>query len=111
MVEYDLALCYGVIVSFDKIQELEEVLTAEEFDEVFESYSRCLNQWTNEDYFIGTYTELNQNGVDFVYPITELSAPSSDDKDLIDFKQFFDEHNLGKLIDWKPKLMLINFCY
>ena len=43
MVDYDLALCYGIVVSDDKIQELKVGLTGEEYDEMIEKDSRYIN--------------------------------------------------------------------
>lgn len=111
MVDYSLSLCYGIIVSVDKMEEIKEVLTGEEYDEVIDNYSRCINSWTGGDYFIGVMVELAESETDFVYHVSEFTIPSDDDEDLIDFKRFFNEHDLWEFIDWKPELLLINFCY
>lgn len=111
MVDYSLALCYGIIVSVDKMQEFHGMLTDEEYDEVMDNYSRCINSWTGDDYFIGIMSYLSECETDFVYRVSTLSIPSNDNKDLIDFKRFFDEHNLWNLICWEPELLLINFCF
>lgn len=111
MVDYSLSLCYGIIVSVDKMEEIKEVLTDEEYDEVIDNYSRCINSWIGDDYFIGVMVELAEGETDFVYHTSEFTIPSDDDEDLIDFKRFFSEHDLWKFIDWKPELLLINFCF
>lgn len=111
MVEYNLSLCYGIIVSSDKMQEIKEVLTDEEFDEVMDNYSCCINSWTGDDYFIGIMCNLRESETDSVYRVSTFSTPSDDDEDLIDFKRFFNEHNLWKFICWEPELLLINFCF
>ena len=111
MVDYSLSLCYGIIVSVDKMEEIKEVLTDEEYDEVMDNYSRCINSWTGDDYFIGVMVKLAESETDFVYHTSEFTIPSDDDEDLIDFKRFFSEHDLWKFIDWKPELLLINFCF
>ena len=111
MIDYSLALCYGIIVPFDKIQEFKEVLTNEEYDEIIDNYSRCINSWTGDDYFIGIMSYLSESETNFVYRISAFSAPSDNNEDLINFKQFFDKHNLWKFINWKPELLLINFCF
>lgn len=111
MVDYSLALYYGIIVSVDKMEELKEVLTDEEYDEIMDNYSRCINSWTGDDYFIGVITEFAENETNFVYHVSDFAVPSDDDEDLIDFKRFFSEHNLWKFIDWKPEILLINFCF
>lgn len=111
MIDYSLKLCYGIIVSDEKILELKEVLTDEVYDDLLDYYSMCINSWVGGDFFIGVMKYIPSSDSDFVYPISEFTVPSDDDEDLIKFKRFFTEHNLWKLIDWKPKLMLINFCY
>lgn len=111
MVDYSLALCYGIIVSVDKMEEFKEVLTNEEYDEILDNYSRCINSWTGDDYFIGVMVEFTESETNFVYHVSEFTIPSNNDKDLIDFKRFFSEHDLWKFIDWKPELLLINFCF
>lgn len=111
MVEYSLNLCYGIIVSVDKMEEIAEVLTDEEYDEVMDNYSRCINSWTGDDYFIGITTKGVESETDLVYRVSEFTIPSDNDEDLIDFKRFFDKHDLWKFIDWKPELLLINFCF
>lgn len=108
MIEYSLALCYGIVVSVDKMEEIQEVLTDEEYEEMIDNYSRCINSWTGDDYFIGVITELTESETDFVYRISKLAIPH---EDLINFKHFFSKHDLWKFIDWKPELLLINFCY
>ena len=111
MIDYRLALCYGIIVSVDKMQEFKETLTDDEFDEMMDNYSCCVNSWTGDDYFIGIIHVLSESETDFVYRVSNFSIPSDDDEDSINFKQFFDEHNLWELISWEPELLLINFCY
>ena len=111
MIDYSLALCYGIVVSADKMKEIKEVLTDEEYDEVLDNYSRCINSWTGDDYFIGIMSEFAESETDFVYRVSEFAIPSDDDEDLIDFKRFFNKHDLWKFIDWKPELLLINFCF
>ncbi len=111
MIDFSLNLCYGIVVSADKMEEIKKVLTDEEYNEVIDNYSRCINSWAGDDYFIGIMVELAESETDFVYHVSEFTIPSDDDEDLIDFKRFFDEHGLWKFIDWKPELLLINFCF
>lgn len=111
MIDYSLALCYGIVVSANKMEEIEKALTDEEYDEMIDNYFRCINNWTGDDYFIGIVTKVLKSETDFVYHISEFTIPSDDDEDLIDFKRFFNEHDLWKFIDWKPELLLINFCF
>lgn len=57
MIDFSLNLCYGIIVSADKMEEIKEVLTDEEYDEMMENYAYCINSWTGDDYFIGIETK------------------------------------------------------
>ncbi len=111
MIDYRMALCYGIIVSADKMREIEEALTDDECNELMDNYSRCIDSWTSEDYFIGVSDDLSRTSVDNVYYVSDFVAPSDKDENFIDFKNFFDEHDLWKFIDWTPELMLINFCF
>ncbi len=111
MIDYRLAICYGIIVSADTAREIEEVLTnEEEYDEAM-NYLHCINTWTGEDYLIGIENGLAESETDSVYRVSDFTVPSDDDEDLISFKHFFTEHDLWKFIDWKPELLLINFCF
>lgn len=111
MIEYELTFCYGIIVSSEKIEEIRESLTDYESDEFVDKYSRCINSWAGDDWFIGVMGTLPQTATDSVYYVSNLSIPTDDDEDLINFKRFFDKHNLWKLISWEPELLLINFCF
>ena len=93
------------------MEEIKEYLTDDKFDEFVDNYSRCINSWIGEDWFIGIIKDLPETAIDSVYHVSALSIPTDDNKDLIRFKQFFDEHDLWSFIDWKPELLLINFCY
>lgn len=111
MVDFSLNLCYGIVVSEDKMEDIEEKLTDEQSDELNDNYARCINTWTGGDYFIGVSKFLSEDGVDFVYPVNSFLTNPFTEKDLADFKNFFDTHDLWSFIDWKPELMLINFCF
>lgn len=111
MINYSLALCYGIIVPADKIQEFKQVLTNKEYNMILDYYSCCINCWTGEDYFIGIMTNLTGDRINLVYHVPEFTIPADNNEELIEFKHFFTEHDLWKFIDWKPELLLINFCY
>ena len=109
MVEYDLCYCYGIIVSCDKIQEMEKAMSDEDSDTFADWWSRSVDAWINGDYFIGIYSNINGN---LIYTLSELPVlDNEDNEEMIKFKQFFDKNNLWEFIDWKPELMFINFCY
>lgn len=112
MVDFSLNLCYGIVISEDKMEEIEEKLTDEQSDELNDNYARCINIWTGGDYFIGVSTFLDSNESSYVYPISSLSNPfNENNEELVNFKKFFTVNNLWSLIDWKPELLLINFCF
>ena len=111
MVDFSLNLCYGIIVPAEVIEDIQSNLTDEESDELIDKYARCINSWTGGDYFIGLSSFLNEDGIDFVYPIIPHFLNPFTEKDLADFKNFFETHNLWGFIDWKPELLLINFCF
>ena len=111
MVDYSLALCYGIVVSADKMEEIKKVLIDEEYDEMMDNYSLCVDSWTGNDYFIGVIMEWAESETSFVYRAPDFTIPSDNDEYLINFKRFFSEHNLWKFIDWKPEVLLINFCF
>ena len=111
MIDFSLNLCYGIVVSADKMEEIKKALTDEEYDEMIDNYSRCINSWTGDDYFIGIVTKVLESETDCIYSISHFTIPSDNDEDLIDFKRFFNKHDLWKFIDWKPELLLINFCF
>ena len=37
MIDYSLAFCYGIVVSVDTMEEIKEVLTDEEYDEMMDN--------------------------------------------------------------------------
>lgn len=111
MIDFSLNLCYGIIVPADKMEEIKKALTDEEYDKMIDNYSRCINSWTGDDYFIGIVTKALESETNCIYSISNFTIPSDDDEDLIDFKRFFNKHDLWKFIDWKPELLLINFCF
>ena len=112
MVDFSLNLCYGIVIPEDKMEDIKANLTDEQCDELMDNYARCIDSWSGGDYFVGVSSFLDSNETGFVYPITSLSNPfNENDEELIDFKRFFTVHDLWSLIDWKPELMLINFCF
>lgn len=114
MVEYELALCYGIIVSADKMEEIKAALTDEEYDELLDNYASHINAWIDGgNYFIGLTDYLYPTNDELVYRLSDLPpTPFGDnDEDLIKLIQFFTALDLWKFIDWKPERMIINFCW
>jgi hypothetical protein len=111
MVDFSLNLCYGIVVPAEVIEDIQSNLTDEQYDKLIDNYARCINNWVGEDYFIGLSSLLSEDETEFVYPITSHFLNPFTEKDLADFKNFFETYNLWSFINWKPKLMLINFCF
>ena len=105
MVEYDLCYCYGIIVSCDKIQEIEGAMSDEDSDTFVDWWSRSVNAWINDDYFIGIYRSIDNN----IYPLSELPVlDNEDNEEMIKFKQFFDKNNLWK---WRKFRYVAGSCF
>jgi hypothetical protein len=116
MVDEEMAVCFGIIVSVNVIEDIENKLIKndkitedeeEVINEFIDNYTRCINTWTGEDYFIGIYHSLRDSNI---IPISNFSSIFTN-KETTNFKEFFDKYKLWDLINWKPELMLINFCY
>lgn len=112
-IDYSLKLCYGVIISDKVIEKINQIL--EEFDDFYDNFVNQIDSWTGGDYFIGTTVCINSNGDSFIREIDEnfleFTKRVAIQKELENFIQFYDSHNLKEYFDWKPKLYLINFCY
>ena len=112
-IDYSLRLCYGVIIPEEVMNKMYEVL--EDFDDFHDNFANQINSWTGEDWFIGISICINSDGDSFIKEIDEnfleFTKRVAIQKELENFIQFYDSHNLKEYFDWKPKLYLINFCY
>ena len=98
--------CQSCLFNYEKLLiKTDDII----INEMMENYSRCINSWTGDDYFIGIIDYFSESETSFVYHVSTFSVPS--DEELISFNDFFDEHDLWRFVDWKPNLLLINFCY
>lgn len=112
-IDYSLELGYGVIVSDKVVEKIIQI--SEEFDDFLDNFVKQLNSWTGGDWFIGITTCVDSSGDSFAREIDEnflaITKHVAIQKELEEFIQFYDSHNLKECFDWKPKLYLINFCY
>lgn len=106
MIDYDLCVGYGVVVSAEKYEELINAITDPTAE--FELFMRPVNQWTNKEFFIGCTQTLDCSG-SFYCEVDTFENLAIQDYD--DFLEMMDKNNLWKIIDWKPTLQLINFCF
>ena len=104
MIEYDVCVCYGVIIS-DKIAEQLQLNWDEDY---YEKYVRCINAWTcDKGWFFGITKSvaLEDNPVML---LNNISIP----KFKIDkLERIVYKDELGEAINWDPKYYIINFCY
>ena len=111
-IEYSLEFCYGMIVSEEVMNEIQEVLY--EFDIFQDYYARQIDCWCGGDWFVGITVE--SLGEDLVHEMDSDFLTTSIKETITgtpwkEFSEFYDDHNLNEYFDWKPKLYLINFCY
>ena len=110
MIEHDLALCYGVIIPVYTKEEIEHNLTEDALDDFLDLYSRCINSWIGDYYFVGIINDLEEQE-DFVYSISDFLPPTEKDKVVIEFRDFFYKNNINRFIKWEPQFLLINFNF
>lgn len=109
--DYSLRFCYGIIVPEETMNEVYKVL--KDFDDFYDNFANQVNSWTGGDWFVGVSKYLNSDLDSFVQEVDKnfFEIDTSMLEDLGNFLQFYDDHNLKKYFDWKPKMYLINFCY
>lgn len=110
MIEHDLALCYGVIIPVETEREIEKSLSEDALDDFADLYSRCINSWIGDDYFVGIINSFAEQE-DFVYSVSDFVLPSEEDENVIEFRNFFYKNNLERFIKWEPQFLLINFTF
>ena len=104
MVEYDVCICYGVMISDEMAKQLQD-----KWDEdYYEQYVRCVNAWTcDKGWFFGLTKSIAL--VDKpVMLLNNISIPKFkiDELERIIYKNGFEE-----ALNWDPKYYIINFCY
>lgn len=105
MIEYDLSVCYGVMIPKEVEEELRNNWDADFYDD----YVRCVNAWTcDEGWFFGLTKSLYPEDKPIIDPSTALNIPKFE----IDrFERLIYEWKLEELVNWNPKYYIINFCY
>lgn len=102
MVEYDVCVCYGVMIPDEVAERLRE-------DEDYEDYVHCVDAWTGDKgWFFGLTKSLSLEENEPVIALTDVNIP----KFKIDrFEKFIYKEKLEEVVNWNPKYYIINFCY
>lgn len=107
-VESRVSVCYGVIVSDETMKKIDNFLTDEEWDDMFDDeWFIELNSWIGGDYFLGIEKYLGN--LETPLPIENLFNIS--DEEIKEFEAKLEKVSWRNFIDWKPKKYLINFVY
>lgn len=108
----EIVVCYGIIISIDKIEEIQETIEEEEYIDLMDNdWLRCINGWTGDDYFLGVQVSLNS---DLETPLLLEDIDKLLDnslKKLKTFESILEKAPWKNLICWDPKKYLINFIY
>lgn len=122
-VEYELNLCYGVILSERDGDELDKTLEeyllddpdkkqGEVYDDFHDLYFKYLNSWCGEERFLGIICYMPSTMIEGVYEVDGLRIAEIQN-DVKNFYCFLEKHNLADLVlkyFQDPKRYLINFC-
>ena len=101
MIDYDMCVCYGVMIS----DEVKEQLCRYWSGDYYEAYVRDVNAWTNSE---GTFFGLTKSITNSVLPLNDIDIPKyKRDK----FEELIYKEKLEQLVNWNPKYYIINFCY
>lgn len=103
MVDYDVCICYGMVISDEVAKQLQE------WDEDFyDQYVRCVNAWTcDKGWFLGL-TESVELADAPVMLVNSISIPKFK---INKFEQTIYKNGLEERISWNPKYYIIEFCY
>lgn len=105
MIEYDVCVCYGVMIP----NEVEQQLRNNWDEDYYEDYVRCVNAWTGDKgWFFGLIKSLSLEENEPVIALTDVNIP----KFRIDrFEKFIYKEKLEEVVNWNPKYYIITFCY
>ena len=103
MIEYDVCICYGMIISNKVAEQLQK------WDEDFcERYIRCVNAWTGDKgWFLGL-TESIRLTDNSIMLLNNVSIPKFK---INKFERIIYKNGLEEGINWDPKYYIIEFCY
>lgn len=115
-VEYSLGRCYGIIITKETRNLIEEKIANEAKilgeNESFtawecEQFCPTIDSWDDDgSAFLGAVKYLD--GYSFIYSMDNLAI---EECEINKFKAFCDKYKLWDCFEWKPKNYLINFCY
>lgn len=105
MVEYDVCICYGVMISDELARQFCNNWDAD----YYENYVHCVDAWTcDKGWFFGLTKSLTRQKEEPVIAISDINIP----KFQIDrFEKLIYREKLEEIVNWNPKYYIINFCY
>lgn len=104
MVEYNLCVCYGVIIPNEVAEAFQNNLTGDFCDK----YLHCIDAWTNDKgWFFGIVESMSLKDKTIIAP-EDIHIPKFEINKL---EHLIDEMILGEITNWDPKYYVINFCY
>lgn len=118
MVEYGIAIGYGIIVDSETMQNIYNHIemsypNSDKYDEVCDTFCDLWNleidSWGDIKHFIGVYHNFDVEGV-FVKSLENYQFK---DSEINEFLHFVIDHGIYPVIAnlWKPELLLIHYSY
>lgn len=102
MVEYDISVCYGIIITDEERQKINNLFPDNNtIDDFSDRYLRQINSWTGGDWFLGLYHS-------FESPVVSIKAIRFDMKELEKLNEIIQRYNIP---NWTPQSYIIQFCY
>lgn len=118
-VEYSLGRCYGIIITKETRNSIEDKIVEEAKNlgedeiEAFtnwecEEFCSTINSWGDDgSAFLGVIKFLYEDDC-FVYSMDNLNI---EEYEIKKFEAFCDKYKLWDCFEWKPKNYLIKFCF
>lgn len=106
MIDYLNAICYGIVVSEEQAEEIDELLEKIDFDEeedFREEHFWSINEWTPEKWFLGLMYFYDRQ----VVPFSDIQFSMEDVNELI---KKLNQYGITQIVDWKPQMYAIKFC-
>ena len=102
MVEYDISVCYGIIITDEELQEINNLFPNDDaIDDFSDRYLRQINSWTGGDWFLGLYHS-------FEAPVVPIKAIRFDKAELEELEMTIQHYHIP---NWIPQSYIIQFCY
>ena len=106
MVEYSIGVCYGIIISDEKLMSINELFPNDDVvDDFSDNYLREVNSWTGGDWFLGVYRDFSGN------VINTSKILWYNDEALKELENKLRKYKIIDAIDWNPQKYIIQFCY